>query len=124
MPRPAERDFETARLQKFLNNRTIDSTLTLGTFNAREAAPFIIAGIPSVAIGGFSGNDPIFSLDSFRAMAGAEGLQYFLFSELRQNVVRRDIRQETIQEYIRMNWRDISDRVGLPPRSLYTNPRS
>ena len=124
IPRPAERDFETARLQKFFNNRTIDSTLTLGTFNAREAAPFIIAGIPSVAIGGFSGNDPIFSLDSFRAMAEAEGLQYFLFSELRQNVVRRDIRQETIREYIRMNWRDISDRVGLPPRSLYTNPRS
>ena len=124
IPRPSERDFETAHLQKFLNSRTTDSALTLGTFNAREAAPFIIAGIPSIAIGGFSGNDPIFSLDSFRAMAKTEGLQYFLFSELRQNVVRRDIRQEPIQEYIRMNWLDISNRVGLPPKSLYTNPRS
>jgi hypothetical protein len=57
-------------------------------------------------------------------MAKTEGLQYFLFSELRQNVVRRDIRQEPIQEYIRMNWLDISNRVGLPPKSLYTNPRS
>ena len=124
LPRPAERDLETARLQKFLNSRTTDSTVTLGTFNAREAAPFIIDGIPSVAIGGFSGNDPIFSLDSFRTMARTEGPQYFLFSELRPNRMRRAIRQEPIQEYIRMNWRDISDIVGLPPRSLYANPHS
>jgi len=55
-------------------------------------------------------------------MARTQGPQYFLFSKSHPNGMRRAIRQKPIQEYIRMNWRDISDISGLSPHSLYANP--
>ena len=90
-----------------------------GTVSAREAAPCIIAGISVVAIGGFSGNDPIFTLSSFRAMAERGGLRYFLMpGQQLGGGPPGDAQQQPIISYIQGTWRDVSEGVGLPRGSL------
>ena len=122
-PQLAQREIQTANLSQFLmKDGSSTSGITLGTLNAREAAPFIVAGIPSIAIGGFSGNDPIFTIDSFRYMTATEGPRYFLMPRRLTTDIRRGTPQEPILSYIRSNWPDTSRSAGLPPGTLYTNP--
>ena len=85
-------------------------------------SPFIIAGIPSISIGGFSGNDPLFTRESFIAMANLEGPVYFLMQDQRMLQPGRAPRQDFIPDYIRSNWTDVSRSLGLPEGSLYKNP--
>jgi hypothetical protein len=96
------------------------SLFAVGTMRASEAAPFIIRGIPAVAIGGFSGNDPIFTPESLAAMAQAGKLGYFLMpvgeSEPRPNP------QLAILDSIRRTWQDVSVPAGLPRGTLYRYP--
>ena len=74
------------------------------------------------AVGGFSGNDPIFTIDSFRYMTATEGPRYFLMTRRLTTDMRRGTPQEPILGYIRSNWPDTSRSAGLPPGTLYTNP--
>ena len=96
------------------------SLFAVGTMRASEAAPFIIRGIPAVAIGGFSGNDPIFTPESLAATAQAGKLGYFLMpigeSEPRPNP------QRAILDSIRRTWQDVSVPAGLPRGTLYRYP--
>ena len=122
-PQLAQREMQTANLSTFLmEDSSSTSGITLGTLNAREAAPFIISGIPSIAIGGFSGNDPIFTIDSFRYMTATEGPRYFLMPRRLTTDIRRGTPQEPILDYIRSYWPDTSRSAGLPPGTLYENP--
>ena len=116
-------ELQTAKLSQFLMEEgRSTSRITLGTLNAREAAPFILAGISSIAIEGFSGSDPVFTLDSFQNMAAIEGPRYFLMPGQRTADTRRGRQQEPILNYIRSHWRDTSRSAGLPQGTLYTNP--
>jgi hypothetical protein len=54
--------------------------LMLATLRARDAAPFIMGGIPAIAIGRFSGNDPIFNSESFTLKVRETSLRYFFIS--------------------------------------------
>jgi len=96
------------------------SLFAVGTMRASEAAPFIIRGIPAVAIGGFSGNDPIFTPESLAAMARAGKLGYFLMpggeSDPRPN------QQRAILDSIRRTWQDVSIPAGLPRGTIYRYP--
>jgi 4-amino-4-deoxy-L-arabinose transferase-like glycosyltransferase len=99
------------------------SVFGIGTVNARAAAPFIIAGVPAVAIGGFSGSDPVFSTGSFRAMAERGELRYFLMPHpgaLGRPGHRSS--QERILGYVSRTWENVSLAAGLPPGSLYRYP--
>ena len=121
----AQRELQMIDLSQFLlEEGRSTSSIALGTVNAREAAPFIVSGIPSIAIGGFSGNDPVFTLDSFRAMEEVEGPSYFLMPGRRTNNNRRDTPQELILNYIRSHWQDKSRSLDLQPGTLYMNPNS
>jgi 4-amino-4-deoxy-L-arabinose transferase-like glycosyltransferase len=121
---PDQRELQTTVLSRVLMEEgRATSSITLGTLNAREAAPFIVAGIPSIAIGGFSGNDPVFTIDSFRDMAAVRGPRYFLMPARGTGDTRQGRPQEPILDYIRSHWKDSSRSVGLPPRTLYMNPR-
>jgi len=88
----------------------------LAAQSAREVAPFIIDGIPAIAVGGFSGSDPILSVEAFRAMASGGDILYFL-------VPRQDQpggpRQQPVIDEVRRSWRDVSSEAGLPAGSLY-----
>lgn len=114
----------TERLTEFLirEGTYVSSKVTLGGSNARTVSPFIIAGIPSISIGGFSGNDPLFTRESFIAMANLEGPVYFLMQDQRMLQPGRAPRQDFIPDYIRSNWTDVSRSLGLPEGSLYKNP--
>ena len=52
--------------------------ILLATQRARDAAPFILADINTVAIGGFSGGDPIFNVDQFVEFADVKNVGFFL----------------------------------------------
>jgi len=112
-----------AHLTNFLQKEPRGSSqVIIATINAREAAPFIISGVPSVAIGGFSGNDPIFSLDSFKRFVREKDLQYFLTTDNRSRLRNNTSRQRSILNYIQGSWEDVSHSVGLPSQTLFRNP--
>jgi 4-amino-4-deoxy-L-arabinose transferase-like glycosyltransferase len=90
------------------------SVFTLGAVGSEAAAPFILADVPAVAIGGFIGNDPIFTVQSFHAMAKSGELHYYLMTP----TFGRDP-QHDILLYIKSTWEDVSEEAGLPPRMLY-----
>lgn len=116
------------RLNKLLVSQNSNNTnINLITLNARDAAPFILDGISTIAIGGFSGRDPLFTLDSFLSFTKVNGPFYFLLSTQVTNIrtqsanrQRPNNSQEEILSYVQMHWNDVSQVVGLPPRSLYS----
>ncbi len=92
----------------------------VGAFSAREAAPFIIADVPAVAIGGFSGNDPIFTLESFTSMVQRGELRYFLMSQGNTGApTGGQVQRGQIMNYIRSQWQDVSLEAGLAGGTLY-----
>ncbi|MBI4199856.1 MAG: glycosyltransferase family 39 protein [Chloroflexi bacterium] len=97
------------------------SRFVMGTVSAREAAPFIIiSGAPVVAIGGFSGGDPVFSVEAFRAMAERGELRYFLMPQQAAPGGPPGPRsQDAILGTIRRTWQDVSLPAGLKPGTLY-----
>ncbi|HAE33020.1 MAG TPA: hypothetical protein DCF86_04175 [Dehalococcoidia bacterium] len=56
--------------------------ILLATQRARDAAPFILGDINTVAIGGFSGGDPIFDVDQFVEFADVENVGFFLIGNM------------------------------------------
>jgi 4-amino-4-deoxy-L-arabinose transferase-like glycosyltransferase len=111
-------------ISDFIRKHTdADTMLPLVTVRAREAAPFIIDGIPAIAIGGFSGSDPVFSIESFLDMAQRENVRYLLMpSSSGQGVPRAESPQEPILSHVRRNWHDVSLRAKLPLGTLYRFP--
>jgi len=94
--------------------------VTLLTVNAREAAPFIVAGFSAIAIGGFSGSDPVFDLESFQSKVEQGGPKYFLLSgQDPMGRMNRGGRQEAIIAHVRISWSDRSHQAGLPSGTLY-----
>ena len=99
------------------------SVFTIGTVNAREAAPFIIAGVPAIAIGGFSGSDPVFSTNSFRAMVERGELRDFLMPRPgAPGGPGGRSPQEHILHFVRRTWENVSLAANLPPGTLYRYP--
>jgi hypothetical protein len=94
------------------------------TVNARQAAPFILEGVRSVAIGGFSGNDPIFSVQSFRDMASDERPSYFLMPDDRRSGPGGGRQQDLIIAEVLGSWEDYSTSAGLPPQTLFRKPEN
>jgi hypothetical protein len=109
------------RIARYIEGRgDAGSKFVVGAFSAREAAPFIIAGVPAVATGGFSGNDPIFTLETFQAMVRRGDLRYFLLSQGNQGAPTGGQAQRgQIMNYIRSQWQDLSQEAGLPGGTLY-----
>ena len=104
------------------------AVFTIATINAREAARFIIAGAPALAIGGFSGNDPIYTTTSFRALATGGDVRYFLAPDPGGPNQRRLLTgpsndaQLGIIGYVIRDWEDVSTAAHLPPRTLFRFP--
>ena len=121
-PPPSIIEAREERLEKipsFIDTQNdAGSVFTLGTVNARDAAPFIINGVPTVAIGGFTGIDPIFTVESFRDMAERGELRYFFITSFIGP--SPDLRaQDDILRYITASWEDVSRAAGLRPGTLY-----
>lgn len=120
VPGSPDRPLESRIVSFFRQQSNAEARFAVGTVSAREAAPFIIAGVPAVAIGGFSGGDPIFTVASFRAMVERGDLGYFLMPrEAGTTGPSGRTQQGPILSYIRTTWRDVSRDAGLPQGSLF-----
>lgn len=112
------------RLKEFFNREDkIRGPVTIITVRARDAAPFIKEGMQAIAIGGFSGNDPIFSLESFDSFTLRFRDTYFVApinDPLRP--MKRDNRPNDITQKITKTWKDVSSTAGLNPGLLYKKP--
>ncbi|MBI4300687.1 MAG: glycosyltransferase family 39 protein [Chloroflexi bacterium] len=92
----------------------------VATVSTREAAPFIIAGVPAIAIGGFSGNDPIFTTRSFLAIVEREQVRYFLMpGGSSPSGPGQKGPQEAVLNQIRSTWQDVSMSARLPPGTFF-----
>lgn len=82
LPPPANRPPRMAvepALVIYLERNQGNATFLAATVNAQAAAPLIIAtGKPVMALGGFSGNDPILTVEGLRARIEAGEVRYFL----------------------------------------------
>jgi 4-amino-4-deoxy-L-arabinose transferase-like glycosyltransferase len=71
-----------ARLIEFLRGHRDGEQFMLATVNARLAAPIIIAtGAPVMALGGFSGGDPILDVDALARMVAAGRVRFALVGD-------------------------------------------
>ena len=107
------------------------TAFVVATVDARQAAGFILSGVPALAIGGFTGWDPVFSVDSFRAFVERGQLCYFRMPPLGAGAgvppapfgsSEPGPPQWEILKYVRSEWRDVSGEAGLLPGTLYLFP--
>lgn len=84
-PRPGQRPpanpqaVQVQAVSRYIRARgDVGSRYMVAAASAREAAPYIIAGIPAVAVAGFSGRDPILTPEAFRRMAERGEVRHFL----------------------------------------------
>jgi|ETNmetMinimDraft_35_1059890.scaffolds.fasta_scaffold09855_4 4-amino-4-deoxy-L-arabinose transferase-like glycosyltransferase len=129
LPSPRDRlgpppQFDNKIIKQFFKNEIKeDSDYLVATLRANTAASLIIDQIPVVAIGGFSGRDPIFTVKSFENFVYQKELKYFLMRENFNPINHREISNNNeILESIKTNWEDISIEAGLPPGLLYKFP--
>jgi 4-amino-4-deoxy-L-arabinose transferase-like glycosyltransferase len=70
---------DTSRLVDFLREHRHGERYFLATVNAMQAAPIIVrTGEPVMAIGGWSGGDPILTVDQFAALVADGQVRYVL----------------------------------------------
>jgi 4-amino-4-deoxy-L-arabinose transferase-like glycosyltransferase len=108
------------RLIGFLTDRYDEEDFRLVTVNARLAAPVIIAtGWPVLALGGFSGGDPIVGVEEFARLVAERRVRFALIGDGSPGLRRifGDDRQKELVEWIRGNgqpvetasWRSAAD---------------
>jgi 4-amino-4-deoxy-L-arabinose transferase-like glycosyltransferase len=70
------------KLLAFLQENHQDEVYLLAAVNARQAAPIIIAtGNPVIALGGFTGRDPILTIDGFARLVGDHRVRFVLLGD-------------------------------------------
>jgi hypothetical protein len=74
--------------------------------NARQAAPIIIAtGNPVMALGGFSGGDPILTVDDFARLVAEHRVRFALIGDGSEGIRRvfGEARQKPLTDWIQAN---------------------
>ncbi len=122
------------------------SVFALATVRSMDAAPFILDGVPALAVGGFSGSDPVLTPDSFNALAEHGKVRYFFLSGPLGGAPNPNARANPnlrppapngapttgafppgfaraagspIAQSVRSTWTDVSTAAGLPAGMLY-----
>jgi 4-amino-4-deoxy-L-arabinose transferase-like glycosyltransferase len=98
------------KLLAFLEQGAGSRTYLLAVVNARQAAPIIITtGSPVMAFGGFSGRDPILSVEDFAHRVAARQVRYALVGD-DSRATRRGVRedpQKPLVDWIRNTGREV-----------------
>jgi 4-amino-4-deoxy-L-arabinose transferase-like glycosyltransferase len=98
------------RLISFLADNRHDEQYLIAAVNARLAAPIIIAtGDPVIALGGFTGRDPILDVDGFARLVTEGRVRYALVGDDNANARRffGEGRQKEIVDWVRANGRAV-----------------
>jgi 4-amino-4-deoxy-L-arabinose transferase-like glycosyltransferase len=96
------------KLIDFLRSHHRSEAYLLASVNARQAAPVIIAtGEPVIALGGFSGRDPILTVDAFARLVDDERLRFVLVGDGSPGLRRifGEDGQKPVVDWIRANGR-------------------
>ena len=94
------------KLIAFLEHRHGREDYLLATVNARQAAPIIIAtGNPVMALGGFSGGDPILTVDDFARLVAENRVRFALIGNGSEGIRRifSEARQKPLTDWIQAN---------------------
>ena len=97
-----------SKLIAFLRESRRGEEYLLAAVNARQAAPLIIAtGDPVMALGGFSGRDPILTVDRFASLVDANRLRFALVGDGSPGLRRisGEAGQKSLVDWIRQNGR-------------------
>jgi 4-amino-4-deoxy-L-arabinose transferase-like glycosyltransferase len=96
------------KLIDFLRSNHRSEAYLAASVNARQAAPIIIAtGEPVIALGGFSGRDPILTVDAFARLVEDERLRFVLVGDGSPGLRRifGENGQKPVVDWIRANGR-------------------
>jgi 4-amino-4-deoxy-L-arabinose transferase-like glycosyltransferase len=99
-----------ARLIQFLRDRNTGEEFLLAAVNARLAAPVIIAtGRPVMALGGFSGRDPILQVEDFARLIAERRVRFALIGDGAPGLRRAfgEGHQKALVDWIRANGRPV-----------------
>jgi 4-amino-4-deoxy-L-arabinose transferase-like glycosyltransferase len=94
------------KLIAFLEHHHGREDYLLATVNARQAAPIIIAtGNPVMALGGFSGGDPILTVDDFARLVAENRVRFALIGDGSEGIRRifSEARQKPLTDWIQAN---------------------
>jgi hypothetical protein len=94
------------KLIAFLEHHHDRADYLLATVNARQAAPIIIAtGNPVMALGGFSGGDPILTVDDFARLVAEHRVRFALIGDGSEGIRRvfGEARQKPLTDWIQAN---------------------
>jgi 4-amino-4-deoxy-L-arabinose transferase-like glycosyltransferase len=94
------------KLIDFLQGNHQSEAYLLATVNARQAAPIIIAtGDPVIALGGFTGRDPILTVDGFARLVEDHRVRYALIGDGSPGLRRifGEDGQKPLVDWIRVN---------------------
>ncbi|MFQ5399005.1 MAG: ArnT family glycosyltransferase [Anaerolineae bacterium] len=81
-PGPRNENQDVSRLVAYLEANHGEEEFLAAAYNAHSAAPIILAtGQPVMAMGGFSGGDPILTADELAGMVAEGAVRFFLLSE-------------------------------------------
>jgi 4-amino-4-deoxy-L-arabinose transferase-like glycosyltransferase len=109
------------KLIEFLTAHRGDARFIVAAPTTQLVAPLIIhTGLPALAFGGYTGNDPIFPIDTFAAMAARGDVRYVLLAGGRG-------RQSDLVRWVREHgtpvdntlWRSSAPEEGRRPLALY-----
>jgi 4-amino-4-deoxy-L-arabinose transferase-like glycosyltransferase len=93
-------------LVAFLEHHHDREDYLLAAVNARQAAPIIIAtGNPVMALGGFSGGDPILTVDDFSRLVAEHRVRFALIGDGSEGIRRvfGEARQKPLTDWIQAN---------------------
>ena len=114
---------EVNRLLQFLETNRGDQKFLLATVNARTAAPFILlTGEPVMAMGGFTGSDPILTAQDLEDMVQNNEVRFFLLPAPPKNLASNppgnrpppQIKTPEAQSWVQTNCRIVPFRVWRP----------
>lgn len=115
------------KLIAFLRDSRHDEQFLLAAVNARLAAPLIIAtGAPVMALGGFSGRDPILGADDFARLVAAGRVRFALVGDGGEGLRRTygEGHQKALVEWIRSNGRPVDPALWRSPAAVTRTLRS
>ena len=108
-------DIASQALVNYLLANTEPGTYLVATYNANQAAPFILAtGRPVLTFGGFLGSDNIIDADGLAKMVSEGKLRFVLGGG--------NIGKQEISKWVEMNCKKVRNIPGLGPAT--TNPQN
>jgi len=116
--RPAAETPDVSRLAAYLTENQGGEKYILATLNARTAAPVILeTGEPVMAMGGFSGGDPILTVDDLETAVEAGEVRFFLVprsGDAPRSAPQPPVQQSSLTQWVNRNCSPVDGKLWQP----------